>query len=87
MQFTREITQEMRRAYHAMRLLPESKAGVFDYQSVSPIRKLIWRKQKRAGTPPFFSSRWRLRAVVHVEFDRMGGHAKARDFLHLEVNV
>src|ERR1700674_2893241 len=28
-----------------------------------------------------------LDAVVHVELDRMGGHAQARDFLHLQSDI
>jgi hypothetical protein len=57
MQFTRQIFKEMRRACHAMRLVPEFKAGVFDYQSASPISRVDLAQTKKGGNPRPFSHR------------------------------
>src|SRR5262245_1510174 len=43
--------------------------------------------QRGTGAAPPVPARRRLRRVVHVELDRVGGHAKARDLIHLERRV
>ena len=41
-------------------------------------------RRARSALPGFSI---RLQAVVHIELDRMRGHAETRDFFHLELDV
>src|ERR1700682_5179409 len=44
-------------------------------------------KRADRGAPPRLSDLPRLKAVIHVEFDRMRRHAKTRHLFHLERDV
>ena len=48
---------------------------------------LIQRKRDGFRRPFADASQCRSKAVVHVELDRVSGHAEARHFGHLQVDV
>jgi hypothetical protein len=45
------------------------------------------KKSAPCGALPGTATTRLLQTVVHVELDRMGGHAQARDFAHLQLDV
>ena len=49
------------------------------------VKSWLWVEHGRQSAARF--TLLTLQAVIHVEFDRMGRHAQARDVIHLQVDV